>query len=90
MGKWKSLLILALVFSGWCLAENPALAQRFPTKDMTIICGSKAGAPIDVFARQMASKMEKALGKSVVVQNKTGGTQAESLSLQVTYSWMNL
>ena len=80
MGKWKSLLILALVFSGWCLAENPALAQRFPTKDMTIICGSKAGAPIDVFARQMASKMEKALGKSVVVQNKTGGTQAESLS----------
>lgn len=80
MVKWKSVLILAAVFSGWHFAEGPALAQRFPTKDMTIICGSKAGAPIDVMARQIASRMEKVLGKPVVVQNKTAGTQAESLS----------
>jgi putative tricarboxylic transport membrane protein len=80
MGKGKAILIVLLVISGWCLAESPARAQRFPTKDMTIVCGSKPGAPIDVFARQMASKLEKALGKPVVVQNKTGGTQAESLS----------
>ncbi len=80
MCKWKSILILAVVFSGWYLAESPALAQRFPSKDMAIICGSKAGAPIDVLARQIASRMEKVLGKPVVVQNKTAGTQAESLS----------
>jgi tripartite-type tricarboxylate transporter receptor subunit TctC len=55
-------------------------AQRFPAKDITIVCGSKPGAPIDVLARTMASKLEKLLGKPCVVQNRTGGTQAESLS----------
>jgi len=80
MGKWKNILVLAAALSGLSLVETPADAQRFPTKDMTIVCGSKPGAPIDVFARQMASRLEKMLGKPVVVQNKTGGTQAESLS----------
>lgn len=62
------------------ISGGQASEVRFPTKDMSIICGSKPGAPIDVLARQVASKLEKILGKPVMVQNRTGGTQAESLS----------
>jgi len=45
-----------------------------------MLCGSTAGSPVDVMARELAKHMEKILGKPVVVQNKPGGSQAEELS----------
>jgi hypothetical protein len=62
----KNILVLAATLSGLRLVETPAEAQRFSTKDMTIVCSSKPRAPIDVFARQMASRPGKMLGKPVV------------------------
>jgi tripartite-type tricarboxylate transporter receptor subunit TctC len=55
-------------------------AAEFPAKAITMLCGSTAGSPVDVMARQLAKPMEKILGKPVVVQNKPGGSQAEELS----------
>ena len=57
-----------------------APAAEFPTKSILMLCGSAAGSPVDVMARQLAKHMEKILGKPVVVQNKPGGSQAEELS----------
>lgn len=49
-------------------------AQSFPTKPITLMCGSNAGAPIDVMDRELAKGAEKFFGQSVVVVNKPGGT----------------
>jgi len=57
-----------------------AKGAEFPTKAITMLCGSTAGSPVDVMARELARQMEKVLRKPVVVQNKPGGSQAEELS----------
>ena len=53
---------------------------EFPAKAITILCGSTAGSPVDIMARELAKQMEKNLRKAVVVQNRPGGSQAEELS----------
>lgn len=53
---------------------------EFPTKAITMLCGSTAGSPVDVMGRELAKQMEKILRKPVVVQNRSGGSQAEELS----------
>jgi tripartite-type tricarboxylate transporter receptor subunit TctC len=60
--------------------STPVLGAEFPTKAITMLCGSTAGSPVDVMARELARQMEKILRKPVVVQNKPGGSQAEELS----------
>lgn len=59
---------------------TPTPGADFPTKAITMLCGSTAGSPVDVMARELARQMEKILRKPVVVQNKPGGSQAEELS----------
>jgi tripartite-type tricarboxylate transporter receptor subunit TctC len=75
--------IAAVVVLSWAAVGH---AQRFPSKELTIVWGSKPGAPIVVFARAMAIKLEKFLGKLCVAQNRTGGTQVESLSFLLSKS----
>lgn len=58
----------------------PAAGADFPKKSITMLCGSTAGSPVDVMARELARHMEKILKKPVVVQNKPGGSQAEELA----------
>lgn len=70
-------LIFVLASLGLSTAARGA---DFPTKAITILCGSTAGSPVDVMARELARQMEKILRKPVVVQNKPGGSQAEELS----------
>jgi len=50
-----------------------AFADNYPSKPITILCWSKPGSPVDVFARVMAPLLSKQLGQPVVVQTKTGG-----------------
>ncbi len=57
----------AYVFTGG------AFAADYPSKPITIICWSKPGSPVDVFARIMAQLLPKELGQPVVVETKTGG-----------------
>ena len=69
--------ILSLVAIG---AAPASLAAEFPSKAITMLCGSTAGSPVDVMARELGRQMEKTLRRPVVVQNKSGGSQAEELS----------
>ena len=50
----------------------PAGAQNFPNRTIKILVGFPAGGPSDVPARIIADKLQKSLGQSVVVENKTG------------------
>jgi tripartite-type tricarboxylate transporter receptor subunit TctC len=49
-----------------------AQAQAFPSRTIRLLVGFPAGGPSDVPARLIAAEMQKELGQSVVVENKTG------------------
>lgn len=50
-----------------------AFAAGYPDKPITILCWSKPGSPVDVYARTMAKLLPKEIGQPVVVETKTGG-----------------
>jgi tripartite-type tricarboxylate transporter receptor subunit TctC len=61
------LLALALAASG------PALAQQFPSKNVTIVVPNPPGGSIDVMARVFADGLQKMWdGKTVIVEYKPG------------------
>ena len=47
-------------------------AQDYPSKNLTIVVSIGAGTGMDVLARLYAEKLQTALGRSVVVENKPG------------------
>ena len=51
---------------------EPAQAQDYPTRPVTIIAPWAAGGAVDVVARIIAPKLTDRLGKSVVVENRPG------------------
>jgi len=66
----KASLFLSSLVLG--LFATTASAQQFPTKPVTIVVPFAAGGPTDTVARVVGQAMEKALGQSVVVENKPG------------------
>jgi tripartite-type tricarboxylate transporter receptor subunit TctC len=54
------------------LLPAAASAQDFPNRTIRLLVGFPAGGPSDIPARIIAEKMQAALGKAVVVENKTG------------------
>jgi tripartite-type tricarboxylate transporter receptor subunit TctC len=54
------------------LAANPAPAQTFPSRPVTIVVPFAAGGPIDTLARVMAERMRTPLGQPVVIENVSG------------------
>ncbi|GAA4402245.1 tripartite tricarboxylate transporter substrate binding protein BugD [Quisquiliibacterium transsilvanicum] len=67
----RSILAAALA-AGFTLATVPASAQQFPSRPVTVVVPFAAGGPTDTVARSVAAGMEKALGQSVIVENKPG------------------
>jgi tripartite-type tricarboxylate transporter receptor subunit TctC len=57
---------------GWALwfAASGALAQQYPTKNITMLVPYAAGGPTDTVARVVAQFMTKPLGHTVIVENK--------------------
>ena len=75
--EWGWILVfLSVFFLAAAQGNEKAMAQegKFPTKPINIICGSAAGAPIDIMARQLAKLAEKEFGQRLNVVNKTGGS----------------
>jgi tripartite-type tricarboxylate transporter receptor subunit TctC len=66
---------LAAVLAAGLLA-GPALAQTYPTQPVRLIVAYAAGGTGDVVARVIADKLSAALGQSVVVENRAGGSGA--------------
>jgi tripartite-type tricarboxylate transporter receptor subunit TctC len=83
---------LALAFG---IALTPALAHgedAWPTRPITFVVPYAAGGYTDLVARLTAGYVEKALGKSVVIENRPGaggivGTQAVSKSAPDGYTF---
>jgi tripartite-type tricarboxylate transporter receptor subunit TctC len=62
-------LTAALLACGWVLS---AQAQTYPSKPVRIIASYAPGGATDVMARLVATDLSKALGASVVVENRPG------------------
>ena len=62
----------ALAALAFLCAGQPALAQDYPTKPITIVVPLAAGSGMDMLVRLYADKLQASLGKPVVVENKPG------------------
>ncbi|MDH7799484.1 MULTISPECIES: tripartite tricarboxylate transporter substrate binding protein [unclassified Beijerinckia] len=54
------------------LLTLPAIAQDYPTRDVSFVCAFPAGSGADVIVRWYAEKMRPLLGRTVIVENKVG------------------
>jgi tripartite-type tricarboxylate transporter receptor subunit TctC len=66
------------------LLPAAARAQAFPAKELTGIIMWGAGGATDVVARALTPGAERALGQSIVLQNRPGGSGAISLQAVAT------
>ena len=66
--RWIVLTLAALV----ALANDPATAQDFPNRTITMIVPFPPGGGNDTMARIVATKLAAALGQQVVVDNRPG------------------
>lgn len=70
----KILLLIFLLFSLLSFGKN------YPEKNINFIVPFSAGGGTDAVARKLASIMEKDLGKTIVIINKTGGAGAVGMT----------
>ena len=86
MNNFRAIIIAMLVVLTAGTLSTPALAQNFPIKPIRIISPGIAGSPGDVRVRQVAQKLNEALGQPVVVDNRPGanGMIAAKLAAKAT------
>lgn len=65
-----NVLTLVTVLIG--VAWQPANAQNYPSRPITIVVPYAAGGPTDITARRLAELMHKEIGATVLVENRPG------------------
>lgn len=64
--------IAALAAAGYTAFSGNALAQAYPTRDITFVCAFPAGSGADVIVRYFAEKVRPLTGRAIIVQNRPG------------------
>jgi tripartite-type tricarboxylate transporter receptor subunit TctC len=66
-------LMATVVVAAMFQMGGPAAAQTFPSRPITIIVAQPAGSAVDVITRVYAEAVSRALGRSIVIDNRPGG-----------------
>ena len=71
---------------GFGVIGNPAQAQDYPTRTITMIVPFAAGGPTDVIARIVTGHMAQTLGQTIIIENVVGagGTTATARAARAT------
>jgi tripartite-type tricarboxylate transporter receptor subunit TctC len=64
--------LAALSLLGLLLASPSALAQSFPSRNVTIVITSAAGAATDVLTRAVAQRLQQKWGQNIIIENRGG------------------
>lgn len=72
MNKRFASLAAALLAAAGLLVSHPVLAQKFPTRPITIIVPYPPGGLIDLVARVVQVPLQAQLGQPVVIENHSG------------------
>ena len=72
---WKCVLVMISLF----LVVGIAKAE-YPENTVSLYVGFSPGGSLDLSARALALSVQKVLGKSVIIENKVGGTGAVALA----------
>jgi tripartite-type tricarboxylate transporter receptor subunit TctC len=72
----KTATLFASVLAATPLAVTPAGAQDYPTRPITMVVPYAAGGGLDVLARTIAPRLTERLGRSIVIENRTGAGTA--------------
>ena len=65
----KSVYLVTSFVTAAALAAS-AVAQQYPTRNLTMLVPYAAGGPTDTVARVVAQSMSKPLGQTVIVENR--------------------
>jgi tripartite-type tricarboxylate transporter receptor subunit TctC len=78
--------LLAALAAMLAFAAQPASAQKYPERPITMVVPFAAGGPTDSVARIVAEHMSKTLGQQIVIENVTGagGTTGTARAAQAT------
>jgi tripartite-type tricarboxylate transporter receptor subunit TctC len=68
----RAMLIAALLIAGVLAAVDPAAAQEWPARNVTVIVPLGAGSASDVIARVVMDQVGKQLGATILVENRPG------------------
>lgn len=72
----RTVLVAAFTAASFALLADArhAYAQTFPDRPISLIVGASAGGAVDLTARLLADPLARALGRPVVVENRTGAS----------------
>src|SRR6201996_2330369 len=65
-------LYAAIAAASLCAQINPAIAQDYPIRPITLIVPYPAGGGVDTMGRLVGQRLSAALGQQVVIENRGG------------------
>src|SRR6266480_2054414 len=71
MPTWTGLTATTIV-AAVAACANPAAAQNYPTRPITVVVPFAAGGGNDILARLLGQHMGRALGQQFVIENRGG------------------